>query len=74
MTITLSTIILKFNKLILVVMYNVNDRLDTMSSLIPTLFCVSHKVVSKKTKKFFFFKFLKNQICALKDQEKNQHQ
>lgn len=73
MTITLSTIILKFNKLILVVMYNENDRLDTMSSLIPTLFCVSHKVVSKKKKKFFF-KFLKNQICALKDQEKNQHQ
>lgn len=51
-------------------MYNVNDRLDTMSSLIPTLFCVSHKVVSKRKKKFFFFKFLKNRICALKDQEK----
>lgn len=52
-------------------MYNVNDRLDTMSSLIPTLFCVSHKVVSKKKKKkIFLFKFLKNQICALKDQEK----
>lgn len=47
-------------------MYNVDDRLDTMSSLIPTLFCVSHKVVSKKKKKTF----LKNQICALKDQEK----